>query len=78
MNEMAMVEYLLKKYSFLAERCKEWQYPHAWAQYINIEYHKGKRDQLKEIIQERFGMQIEETDTEYRAYNRICSVRVLK
>ena len=73
MNEMAMVEYLLKKYSFLAERCKG-----IWVDYFPKEYYEGKRDQLKEIIQERFNMQIEETDTEYRAYNSVCSASVKK
>lgn len=70
-NEMALVEYLLKKYSFIAERCNG-----IWVDYLPKEYYKGKRDQLKEIIQDRFGMTIRETDTEYIAENSVCSVRV--
>ena len=70
MNEMAMVEYLLKIY----------------AKYDRVEgadgyermYYGAKADLAYTIIQEHFGMQIEETDTEYRAYNSVCSVSVKK
>lgn len=75
MNEMAMVEYLLKLYArydqeaINAQECED---------DYEAMYYSGKADLAHTIIQERFGCQIKETDTEYRAYNRICSVRVLK
>ena len=75
MNEMAMVEYLLKKYAeYLAKaekaRKKNDDYEYA--------YYDGKADMAHVIINERFGMLISETDTEYIAENSVCSVRVAK
>lgn len=40
--------------------------------------HNNRADLIEEIIQERFGMKIRETDTEYIAENSVCSVRVAK
>ena len=75
MNEMAMVEYLLRYYAkydketINAQECED--------DYEAV-YYSAKADLAHTIIQERFGMQIEETDTEYRAYNSVCSVSVKK
>lgn len=73
MNEMAMVEYLLKLYAKY-EKGNDEKIISAFDCYI----YYGKLELLEEIIQNRFNMQIEETDTEYRAYNSVCSVSVKK
>ena len=72
MNEMAMVEYLLKKYALLLYKADN--APRADLIY----YLYGKAEAISEIITDRFGMKIRETDTEYIAQNSVCSVRVRK
>lgn len=75
MNEMAMVEYLLRLYaeydqkSINSQECED--------SYDEI-YYSAKADLAHTILQERFGMTIRETDTEYIAENSVCSVRVRK
>ena len=79
MNEMAMVEYLLKKYACSVGVLKDaLKTDIAKISLRESTCHNNRADLIEEILQERFGMQIEETDTEYRAYNSICSVSVRK
>lgn len=74
MNEMAMVEYLLRLYA----KYDEWSDLQSWQGYdFAVAYAEDKR-LIKEIIQDRFGMTFRETDTEYIAENGVCSVRVRK
>lgn len=73
MNPMATVEYLLRQYAFFSLQFKS-------AKKVKsdfaVEYYRARLDQIKEIIQDRFGMVIGETDAEYIAENSVCSVRV--
>lgn len=72
MNEMAMVEYLLKKYALLLYKADN-------ATRADLIYYLyGKAGAISEIITDRFGMKIRETETEYIAENSVCSVRVRK
>ena len=75
MNEMAMVEYLLRKYAFFSLKLKS---AIKNKSDFAMPYYCARLDQLEEIITDRFGMQIEETDTEYIAENSVCSVKVRK
>ena len=64
MNPMATVEYLLRQYAEYSAKTDEYA------------YYSGKAEMAHNIINERFGMVIGETDTEYIAENSVCSVRV--
>ena len=76
MNEMAMVEYLLKLY---AARDKELRYFCKSGDNDVVVYHlEGAQEETRYLFRDRFGMTIRETDTEYIAENRVCSVRVRK
>lgn len=72
MNEMAMVEYLLKEYAKYDLWSDDWPYDGDKTWYL------AKMDMAKDIIQDRFGMTFRETGTEYIAENSVCSVRVKK
>ena len=72
MNPMATVEYLLKKYSANSDASDK-------ANSVDVSYfHLGRAEMAREIIKERFGMEIKETATEYVAYNSVTSVSVKK
>lgn len=75
MNEMAMVEYLLKKYAKYSAKTEEARKKNDDFEYA---YYNGKAEMAHDIINERFGMLISETGTEYIAENSVCSVRVKK
>lgn len=75
MNEMAMVEYLLRLYAkymkgYLKAIVKEFV--------VEGGYYDSKVALISKILSERFGMKIRETDDEYIAENSVCSVRVKK
>ena len=75
MNEMAMVEYLLGLYASFSRKLNA---SIGWRNISSADYFRGRRDQIKEIINERFGMTIRETGTEYIAESSVCSVSVRK
>ncbi len=75
MNEMALVEYLLQKYVENAQKAEAAKKKKDDFEYA---YYDGKAEMAHDIINERFGMKIRETDTEYIAENSVCSVRVRK
>ena len=75
MNEMAMVEYLLRLYAEYIAKTEKARKKNDDFEYA---YYDGKAEMAYEIINERFGMTIRETDTEYIAENSVCSVRVRK
>ena len=75
MNEMAMVEYLLRQYAEYSAKTEEARKKNDDFEYA---YYDGKAEMAHDIINERFGMKIRETDTEYIAENSVCSVRVRK
>ena len=72
MNDTAMVEYLLRQYAvnFAAHR-------ETWDNGLAA-YYLGKAEMAQKIIEERFGMTLRETGTEYIAENSVCGVRVKK
>ncbi len=72
MNPMATVEYLLRQYAanLAAHNCA--------ADPGLAYFYLGKAEMAQEIIEERFGMTLRETKTEYIAENSVCSVRVRK
>ena len=79
MNEMAMVEYLLKKYAFSMDVLKDaLKTDIAKISLRESTRHNNRADLIEEIIQERFGMKIRETDTEYVAEISVCSVQMAK
>lgn len=70
MNPMATVEYLLKKY------VKDSSGAASTYSVIEFNYYLGRAELAREIIKERFGMEIKETATECVAYNSVTSVSV--
>lgn len=70
---MAMAEYLLQKYAEYSEKAADAKRRKDQFDYA---YYDGKADLAFIILQERFGMTIRETDTEYIAENSVRSVRV--
>lgn len=70
MNDMATVEYLLKAYAKNYDASENSDSLHNRNSYFD------KAEMAHEIINERFGMGILMTDTEYIAYNNVCSIRV--
>lgn len=75
MNEAATVEYLLRLYAKYAAKMK------SESNWLDIGGHyscKGKLEVIVEILQERFGMTIRETEAEYVAYNSVCEIHVGK
>lgn len=75
MNEMAMVEYLLRLYAEYSAKTEKARKKNDDFEYA---YYDGKAEMAHDIINERFGMTIRETDTEYIAENSVCRVRVSK
>ena len=78
MNEMAMVEYLLKEYDFYRQKLESTKEKDVQ----QIDYFCGRCDQITAILRERFGMEVWFTgDTgaglaEIVAKNSVCEVRV--
>ena len=75
MNPMATVEYLLRQYAEYSAKTEEARKKKDDFEYA---YYDGKAEMAHDIINDRFGMLISETDTEYIAENSVCSVRVRK
>ena len=75
MNDMATVEYLLRQYAEYSAKTEEARKKDNDYEYA---YYNGKAEMAHDIINERFGMTIRETDTEYIAENSVCSVKVTK
>lgn len=75
MNEMAMVEYLLKKYAEYSAKAKKAEDEDYVFDYEHT-YYSGEARMARDIIVERFGMKIRETFNEYIAENSVCSIRV--
>ena len=75
MNPMATVEYLLRQYADNETKTEEARKKKDDFEYA---YYDGKAEMAHDIINERFGMTIRETDDEYIAENSVCSVRVRK
>lgn len=78
MNEMAMVEYLIKQYAMCKSRIKYTiENSSGYGPDTIRAFWQGEADAIKTVIN-RFGMKIRETGTEYIAENSVCSVRVKK
>lgn len=75
MNGMATVEYLLRQYS---EYSAKTEAARKKKDHFEYAYYNGKAEMAHDIINERFGMLINETDDEYIAENGVCSVRMAK